>query len=137
MSFINKLLSMRAAFILLLSHWSSAFSQDATGVTFAGNFAGLPYFKKGVQSYQFSSTDPKEDQFNDFGHWLYTERDSGAVLADIRGPGTIYRIWSTGNIGDTNRIKIYFDGETKPRIDETFNDFHDHKPLRDKPQVGS
>lgn len=112
-------------------------AQSEKGLAFAQNFASLPYFKKGVQTYQYSSTDPKEDQFNDYFHWLYTDKDSGAVLADIKGPGTIYRIWSTGNVGDTARIKIYIDGEVKPRIDQTFNQFHNHKPLRDKPQVGS
>ena len=107
------------------------------GLAFAQDFAGLPYLKRGTQALQFSSTDPNEDQFNDYSHWLYTDKDSSAVLADIKGPGTIYRIWSTGNSGDTNRIKIYIDGERKPRIDQTFNQFHNHKPLRDKPQVGS
>ncbi|RYU91231.1 DUF2961 domain-containing protein [Mucilaginibacter terrigena] len=103
----------------------------------AQSFADLPLYKTGTQTYQYSSTDPKEDQFKDFGNWLYTAPDSGAVLADIKGPGTIYRIWSTGNIGDTNRIKIYIDGEKTPRINQTFNQFHNKKPLRDKPQVGS
>ena len=107
------------------------------GLRFAESFADLPYLKTGTQTYQYSSTDPKEDQFNDYSHWLYTDKDSGAVLADIKGPGSIYRIWSTGNSGDTNRIKIYIDGEKNPRINQTFNAFHNHKPLRDRPQVGS
>ena len=111
--------------------------QTEHGLHFAEDFQSLPYFKTGIQTYQYSSTDPQEDQFNDYSHWLYTDKDSDAVLVDVKGPGTIYRIWSTGNIGDTNRIKIFIDGETKPRLDETFNEFHNHKPLRDKPQVGS
>jgi hypothetical protein len=107
------------------------------GLQSAENFKNLPYFKTGTQTYQYSSTDPKEDQFNDYFHWLYTDADSNSVLADIKGPGTIYRIWSTGNVGDSNRLKIYIDGEKNPRINETFNSFHNHRPLRDKPQVGS
>ncbi len=107
------------------------------GLPFAENFKNLPYFKTGTQTYQYSSTDPAEDQFKDYFNWLYTDADSNAVLADIKGPGAIYRIWSTGNVGDTNRLKIYIDGEKNPRIDETFNSFHNHRPLRDKPQVGS
>ena len=51
--------------------------------------------------------------------WLsyIDESDSSAVLADINGPGCIYRIWSTGNVGDSNRIKIYLDGNPRPAID--------------------
>ena len=107
------------------------------GLKFASNFGALPILKTGTQTYQYSSTDPAEDQFNDYSHWLYTDKDSNAVLAEIEGPGTIYRIWSTGNSGDSNRIKVYIDGEKNPRIDNTFNEFHSHRPLRDKPQVGS
>jgi Protein of unknown function (DUF2961) len=107
------------------------------GLSFAENFKSLPYFKKGVQTYQYSSTDPKEDQFNDYGHWLRNDPDSNAVLADIKGPGCIYRIWSTGNEGNSDRLKIYLDGHQRPDVDETFNDFHNRPPLRDKPQVGS
>lgn len=107
------------------------------GLSAALDFAGLPYFKTGTQTYQVSSTDPAEDQFEDYGHWLRTGRDGGAVLADIHGPGTLHRIWSTGNTGDVDRIQIYLDGHEKPDIDETLNQFHGHPPLRDRPQVGS
>ena len=62
----------------------------------------------------------------------------GPADAEIRHRnGSLFRIWSTGNVGDTNRIKIFIDGDEKPAIDETFNSFHDHRPLRDRPQVGS
>lgn len=104
------------------------------GLEFAENFSDLPYFKKGIQTYQLSSTDPLEDQFNDYSHWLYSDADSNAVLADIKGPGTIYRIWTTGNSGDSTHLKIIVDG--KEQVNETFNKFHSHAPLRQKPQVG-
>lgn len=123
--------------VLFFFVFSDTKAQTKKGLAFVQDFTSLPYLKKGVQTYQYSSTDPKEDQFNDYFHWLHTAKDSNAVLADIKGPGTIYRIWSTGNVGDTNRLKIYIDGETKPSIDQTFNQFHNSKPLRDKPQVGS
>ncbi|WP_158557137.1 DUF2961 domain-containing protein [Mucilaginibacter conchicola] len=126
-----------AAILLVCCIHQASAQHQKRGLAFAQTFADLPYYKTGTQTYQYSSTDPAEDQFKDFGHWLYTQKDSGAVLADIKGPGTIYRIWSTGNIGDTNRIKIYIDGEKVPRINQTFNAFHNKKPLRDKPQVGS
>ncbi|MBE7178474.1 MAG: DUF2961 domain-containing protein, partial [Mucilaginibacter polytrichastri] len=138
MSAINKFITVTTVLLLPVFFCRPAEAQDVKkGLAFAEDFSGLPYLKRGTQAYQYSSTDPKEDQFNDFTHWLYTAKDSGSVLADIQGPGTIYRIWSTGNSGDTARIKMYIDGEEKPRIDQTFNQFHSHKPLRDKPQVGS
>jgi hypothetical protein len=124
-------------FLFMLLAVQSSAQEVKKGLRFAENFADLPFLKTGTQTYQYSSTDPGEDQFNDYSHWLYADKDSGAVLADIKGPGAIYRIWSTGNVGDTNRIKIYIDGEENPRINQTFNEFHDHKPLRDRPQVGS
>jgi hypothetical protein len=123
--------------LLVLGFVTSGLSQKNRGVDFATDFINLPYLKKGIQTYQNSSTDPAEDQFNDFGHWLYSNGDSDAVLVDVKGPGTIYRVWSTGNIGDTNRIKFYIDNDKIPRINETFNSFHNHQPLRQKPQVGS
>ena len=102
----------------------------------AEEFSKLPYFKTGTQTYQFSSTDPAEDQFNDFGHWLYDDKNGNSVLADITGPGCIYRIWATGNNGDEDKIKIYIDGQEKPIVDETFNQFCNFPPLRQNPQVG-
>lgn len=48
----------------------------------------------------------------DAGHFLSMDGDT-AVLADIRGPGCIYRFWSANATGD---LRIYFDGETTPRI---------------------
>lgn len=136
---------MKAIIISLLIVCSvvSTYSQNITnvsnskGLQFAEQFSNLPYFKTGTQTYQFSSTDPAEDQFKDFGHWLYTDTDSSSVLADIDGPGCIYRIWSTGNNGDSDRIKVYIDGNKKASIDQTFNQFHNYPPLRQKPQVGS
>jgi hypothetical protein len=37
-----------------------------------------------------------------------------AILSDIRGPGCIYRFWSANAAG---HLRIYFDGESAPRID--------------------
>jgi hypothetical protein len=48
----------------------------------------------------------------DSGHFLRQEGDT-AVLADIRGPGCIYRFWSANAAGN---LRIYFDGEATPRI---------------------
>ncbi|HZP81998.1 MAG TPA: DUF2961 domain-containing protein [Chthonomonadaceae bacterium] len=53
------------------------------------------------------------------GHFLRVEGNK-AVLADIRGPGCIYRFWSANATG---QLRIYFDGEAKPRLDCPMQDF--------------
>ena len=50
---------------------------------------------------------------DDKGHFV-ARRGTVAVLADVSGPGCIYRLWSANPGG---QLKIYFDGETTPRID--------------------
>ena len=42
----------------------------------------------------------------------------GLVIADLRGPGVINRIWTPTPTTDT--IKFFFDGETSPRISIPF-----------------
>ncbi len=49
----------------------------------------------------------------DSDHFLRKEGNK-AILSDIRGPGCIYRFWSANAAG---HLKIFFDGETTPRID--------------------
>ena len=44
----------------------------------------------------------------------------GLVLADLKGPGVIYRIWTPTPTDDL--FEFYFDGEDKPRIAVTFRD---------------
>jgi hypothetical protein len=50
----------------------------------------------------------------DAGHFLRTE-PAGEVLADMEGPGVVYRIWSANAEGT---IQIYIDGEETPRLRE-------------------
>src|ERR671912_1219611 len=38
----------------------------------------------------------------------------GLVIADLKGPGVVNRIWTPTPTADT--MKFYFDGESKPRI---------------------
>jgi hypothetical protein len=55
----------------------------------------------------------------DLGRFLRKEGNK-AVLADMRGPGCVYRIWSANATG---RLQIFFDGENQPRIDCPMQDF--------------
>jgi len=48
-------------------------------------------------------------------------RDEGdeQVLAEIKGPGVIWRLWSAAP--NAGHLKFYFDGSTTPAIDDSFN----------------
>ena len=82
----------------------------------------LPFLEEGVTCKQFSSYDRKSrydeatgayldwDANGDAGNYL---RDEGkeAVMAEMSGPGCIYRIWSANPQGE---IRFYLDGDTHP-----------------------
>lgn len=67
---------------------------------------------------QFSSCD-RTGGNNDQGHYLATE-GATAVLAEMEGPGCLYRIWSANPAG---LLRLYFDGERRPRVEVPFQEF--------------
>ncbi|HLP24576.1 MAG TPA: hypothetical protein VK477_02780, partial [Acidobacteriota bacterium] len=86
-----------------------------------------------------SSYDAANDRYLDWG----ANADGGgvvrmegedAVLAEIEGPGCIWRIWSA-TIGD-GHVRIYLDGASEPAVDLPFNGYFDrqHAPF-DRPQL--
>lgn len=87
------------------------------GLQLLSRFDLLPYLRD-TKCVQDSSYDRA---FNnaDFGHFLRMEGNI-AVLADIRGPGCIYRFWSANANG---RLRIYFDNSPTPTIDCPMQDF--------------
>lgn len=70
-----------------------------------------------AQCFQASSQDPTGGN-DDQGHFV-ARRGGTAVLANIAGPGCLYRIWSANPGG---QVKIYFDGEKTPRVDAPFRE---------------
>jgi hypothetical protein len=53
----------------------------------------------------------------DFGKFVRTETRDGRkeeVMADLKGPGAVVRVWSANPIGT---IRFYFDGEERPRLE--------------------
>lgn len=60
------------------------------------------------------------------GNFLYTDGDGNRVIFDEVGPGCVYRLWTTG-FSASQRIRIWLDGDTAPRLDETLNDFYSAK----------
>lgn len=70
----------------------------------------------GVSSYD--RTGGNDDGFSGKYSFVRKEGDD-LVLADIEGPGCIYRIHTPTPTDDP--LEFYFDGETRPRIATTFN----------------
>jgi len=65
-----------------------------------------------------SDPGPKQDWFanGDAGQFVRTETVDGRteqVMADVKGPGSVVRVWSANPQGT---IRFYFDGGTKPRL---------------------
>jgi hypothetical protein len=82
----------------------------------------LPTFKQSVKVASISSYDRtggNDDGFS--GKYSFLRKESsGLVIADLKGPGVIYRIWTPTPTDDM--VEFYFDGEATPRIRVTFRD---------------
>ncbi|MCK5852916.1 DUF2961 domain-containing protein, partial [bacterium] len=100
-----------------------SFLYPATDVGLAvyDNIENLPkinplYFATGFSSYERNGGNV------DRGKFLYQD-GSEYVMADIRGPGSVYRLWTTGQDGNTI-IRFYLDGAAAPQINLSFNSFY-------------
>jgi len=97
----------------------------------------LPRLKPSVYVGSVSSYDRtggNDDGFS--GKYSFVAReDGGLVIADLKGPGIIYRVWTPTPTDDM--VEFYFDGETKPRIQVKFRDlFMGNEPPFVSPLVG-
>jgi hypothetical protein len=86
----------------------------------------LPMYRKGVVE-QISSYDPtggNEDGFK--GKYSYIRKENGhLILADLKGPGVVNRIWTPTPTRDT--LLFFFDGEKDPRLKICFRDLFNGK----------
>ncbi len=85
----------------------------------------LPRLQTGVTCKQFSSFDRASldpahwDANGDAGQYISVDPATGeALMADMQGPGCIFRIWSANPQG---KIRFYLDGDTKPTFEWDFN----------------
>ena len=103
---------------LRLSAQDAFFKQELMNLL---DVSRLPLYRSG-QMYQLSSYDTtggNDDGFS--GRFSYVRKETeGLVIADLKGPGVVNRIWTPTPTTDT--IKFYFDGEPKPRIAVPFID---------------
>lgn len=86
----------------------------------------LPVYSPGVVE-EISSYDPtggNEDGFA--GKYSYIRKEGGKlVIADLKGPGVIDRIWTPTPTQDT--LEFFFDGEKTARLKICFNDLFNGK----------
>lgn len=98
----------------------------------------LPRFKEGVKVASFSSHDRTGGNDDGFSgtHSFLRKEDGGLVIAEMEGPGVIYRIWTPTPTDDL--VEFYFDGEQEPRLSLPFRDLFtgDQSPFL-KPIVGA
>ena len=103
------------------------------GLEFYDDLSLLPYIYPNVESYYLSSYDRtggNDDGFRGTYSQLYIDDRGEHVIFDEKGPGCVYNFWFTGSGYDLHwgRIKFYFDGEEKPRIEyearELFSGLH-------------
>jgi hypothetical protein len=67
----------------------------------------------------YDRTGGNDDGFS--GKYSFVRKDpEGLVLADLKGPGVIYRIWTPTPSDDV--MEFLFDGESKPRVEVKFRD---------------
>lgn len=87
----------------------------------------LPAYRTDCLLEQISSYDTtggNDDGFSGKYSYLYKE-DGKLVIADLKGPGVINRIWTPTPTNDT--LEFYFDGEKKARLKICFNDMFSGK----------
>ncbi|MBN1806796.1 MAG: DUF2961 domain-containing protein [Sedimentisphaerales bacterium] len=97
----------------------------------------LSEFKESIKVASVSSYDRTCGNNDGFGgqySFVRKEKD-GLVLADLKGPGVIYRIWTPTPTNDM--VEFYFDDESKPSIQVKFRDlFLGKHPVFVRPLVG-
>jgi len=82
----------------------------------------LPRLRQSIYVGSVSSYDRSGGNDDGFsGRYSYVAKeDDGLVIADLQGPGIIYRIWTPTPSDDT--MEFYFDGEDRPRIRVKFRE---------------
>jgi hypothetical protein len=95
---------------------------------FYDNLSALPHIYPNVESYYLSSYDRtggNDDGFRGTYSQLYVDDAGEHVIFDEDGPGCVYNLWFTGSGRQLHwgKIRFYFDGEKKPRIQCEAKDF--------------
>lgn len=131
-------MTLRYLFRALSGALAAVCLAPAAGVEELHRLDLLPRFRHSVRVAAFSSYDRtggNDDGFSGKYSFIRKEGD-GLVIAEMNGPGVIYRIWTP--TPTAHPMEFYFDGESTPRIRLPFRELFtgDHAPFL-KPVVGS
>ncbi|MHB8898415.1 MAG: glycoside hydrolase family 172 protein [Thermoguttaceae bacterium] len=82
----------------------------------------LPQLRRSVFTGSVSSYDRTGGNDDGFSgkYSFVAKEDDGLVIADLEGPGVVYRIWTPTPSDDL--VEFYFDGEKSPRIAVKFRE---------------
>ena len=115
----------------------SSADEFAPGIQELYRLDRLGVFKESTKVASISSYDRTGGNNDGFGgqySFVRKEKD-GLVLADLHGPGVIYRIWTPTPTDDM--LEFYFDGEKEPSIQVKFRElFMGKHPVFVRPLVG-
>ncbi|MGD8500859.1 MAG: DUF2961 domain-containing protein [Phycisphaerales bacterium] len=134
---LNRLFAIALFSLSVCSTELSAAGDWAPGIQELYRLDRLAAFKESVKVASVSSYDRTGGNNDGFGgQYSYVRKEKdGLVLADLEGPGIIYRIWTPTPTDDM--LEFYFDGESKPSIQVKFRDlFLGNHPVFPRPLVG-
>lgn len=84
-------------------------------------------------SHILTSYDPSGGN-DDFNHFQPGKAPDGwRIVADLKGPGFVSRLWFTGNHVADYKLRFYFDGEQEPRIQTTLEEWCGQHPQMPPP----
>ena len=63
----------------------------------------------------------------DYNHFQGKTKDGQCILADLKGPGVVSRLWFTG-VDANKKVRFFFDGEKTPRLEFSWNDLRKGVP---------
>ncbi len=131
---ISRALIIVCCGVLAAAQWGRA---EPVGLAELHRLDRLPVFKSCVKVGSVSSYDRtggNDDGFSGKYSFVRKEAD-GLVLADLKGPGVITRVWTPTPTEDV--LEFLFDGETQPRLRVKFRELFlgDH-PGFPRPLVG-
>ncbi len=98
-----------------------------SGVAELHRLDALPAFKQSIKIGSVSSYDRTGGNDDGFSgkHSFLRKEAGGLVIADLKGPGVITRMWTPTPTDDL--VEFYFDGETTPRLQVKFRDLFSGK----------
>ena len=111
-----RLIAPIAAACVAATGFASAQAIPPPGIANFSRMDLLPQLKSSVRTDSISSYDRtggNDDGFS--GRYSFVRKEGdGLVVADLKGPGCITRIWTPTPTDDP--LEFYFDGETTPRV---------------------